>query len=114
MDAQRQPVKLLPRGSDMKGIPVVFRPQSVAYRIDRVEILNDPDRWYVEDITIGNRSQFMQPGGFPGRIFAKGSESYFHFETAQTAMDIIFYVRYVGPEPEGEVFEALLTGTEAR
>lgn len=54
--------------------------------------------WIVHDIQIGGRSQFVQAGCLPGDMFgADATESFLHFDTAQTAMDVTLIVEYVGP-----------------
>lgn len=92
---------------------VVVRPQFLAYRVEEIEICGDPGRWLVHDIRVGNRSQRMSATPpLPGSVFRKGGiMSDLRFETCQTGMDLSFDVEYVGPVPEGEVFEAVLVGT---
>ena len=51
----------------------------------------------INDVTIGNRSQFAQSGALPGDMFANNSiDSFVTFETAQTAMDVTMIVTYIG------------------
>ncbi len=92
------------------------RPQRRAFRIEEIEIDHaKPDDWEVIDVMVGRRSQRANAGPpIPGRHFAKGGIcSSMIFDTAQTAMDIDLIVRYIGANPEGEVFEATAVGTVA-
>ena len=62
--------------------------------------------WIVNDIKIGNRSQFSQAGDVPGDMFANTSiDSFVTFETAQTAMDVF---------TNGEVDRVMLVYNEFR
>jgi hypothetical protein len=95
---------------------VTARPQRRAFRIEEIEIDHaKPDDWEVLDVMVGRRSQRANAGPpIPGRHFAKGGIcSSMIFDTAQTAMDIDLIVRYIGANPEGEVFEATAVGTVA-
>jgi hypothetical protein len=70
--------------------------------------------WIINDIRIGNRSQFAQSGDIPADMFRSSSiDSFVSFETAQIAMDVVLVVTYVGANPEGEVFYASMIGTAA-
>jgi hypothetical protein len=92
---------------------VVVRPQTCAFRPEDLAIHGDRSRWMVHDIKVGNRSQFAGK-----RVPAAGTEfgpggicEHLRLETCQTAMDLTIMVEYVGPEQDGEVFEATLVGT---
>jgi hypothetical protein len=70
--------------------------------------------WLIDDIKIGNRSQFSQAGSVPADMFRSTAiDSFVSFETAQTAMDIKIVVTYVGSDPKGQPFFASLVGTAA-
>jgi hypothetical protein len=70
--------------------------------------------WLIDDIKIGNRSQFSQAGSIPGDMFLSTAiDSFVSFETAQTAMDIRIFVTYVGQIPTGQRFHASMVGTAA-
>jgi hypothetical protein len=57
----------------------------------------DASDWIINDIQIGNRSQFAQAGNVPGDMFAGGAiDSFVSFETAQVAMDIVLTATNVG------------------
>lgn len=103
-----QPMKIAPG----KSVDVIIRPQTIAYRPEDIAIHGDRARWIVHDILIGNRSQFVNKRGpAPGTEFGPGGIlEHLKLETAQTAMDIKLVVEYVGPESEGEVFEATMVG----
>lgn len=104
-----EPMKIKPG----KVVSVVARPQSCAFRPEDLAIHGDRSRWVVHDVKVGNRSQFAQKRGpVPGSEFGPGGVcEHLRLETAQTAMDIELVVEYVGPEEDGEVFEATLVGT---
>lgn len=105
-----QPMKI--KHGDVRE--VVVRPQTSAFRPEDLAIHGDRSRWMVHDILVGNRSQFVGRGGGaaagtefgPGGICEK-----LRMETCQTAMDLKVVVEYVGPETDGEVFEATMVGT---
>lgn len=91
---------------------VVARPQWQAFRVEDVEIHGDRSRWKVHDIKVGTRSQFVNheaPASGtafgPGGVLAK-----LRLETCQIGMHISMVIEYVGPEPDGETFEATFSG----
>lgn len=92
---------------------VIMRPQTLAFRPEDLTIHGDRSRWMVHDIKIGNRSQFAgKSGPAPGTEFGPGGIcEHLRLETLQTAMDLAITVEYVGPEPDGEIFEATMVGT---
>jgi hypothetical protein len=98
---------------------ITARPQRVAFRPERVFIsasgtAGGASDWIVNDIKIGNRSQFSQSGDVPGDMFANNSiDSFVSFETAQTAMDVVLVVTYVGVNTEGAAFYGAIIGTAA-
>ena len=106
-----EPMKI-PRGG---VVPVIVRPQFLAFRPEDFAIHGDRSRWMVHDIKVGNRSQFMgSHGPAAGTEFGPGGIcENLKLETVQTAMDLTLDVEYVGPEPGGEVFEATIIGTAA-
>ena len=112
-----RPVKPTPCDSDeYRAIRVISRPEAVAFRPEQLHITSPhPEHFNIVDVLIGNRTQFAQSGEIPGDMFAISAiDTFLSFETVQTAMDIEIRVRYVGPNPEGEVFEAKMIGTAAR
>ena len=103
---------------------ITSRPQRVAFRPERVFVssggvdaggapLTAAD-WIINDITIGNRSQFAQSGALPGDMFSNVAiDSFVTFETAQTAMDVVMIVTYQGPVEGGIPFYGSIIGTAA-
>lgn len=104
-----QPMKIAPG----KTFDVVARPQCVAFRPEDIAIHGVRSHWIVHDILIGSRSQFAaKRGPAPGTEFGPGGIlEHMRLETLHTAMDFILVVEYIGPEPDGEVFEATVVGT---
>ena len=108
---------ILPMGSGVSILPnatanITSRPQSMAFRPERVVIGGTPSDWIVNDIKVGNRSQFSQSGDVPGEVFAaSASDSFVSFDTVQTAMDFVMTVTYVGPNKDGEPFNCGVLGT---
>lgn len=95
-----------------KPTPVIVRPQTIALRVEEIEILGNPDEWMIADVQVGMRSQFPQSGPpLPGRLFTPDGTCYrFVTETIQTAMDFTMLVHYVGDDPEGRIFRAVAMG----
>ena len=129
---QRQPGlanrEVLPMTSGTAGIPPGFstqitaRPQRVAFRPERVFVSSygtslgggGAADWTINDIKIGNRSQFSQAGDVPGDMFATTSiDSFVTFETAQTAMDVVLIATYNGVIESGIPFYGSIVGTAA-
>lgn len=107
-DRDYRPMKIK-RG---EPISVIVRPQTIAFRPENLAIQGDPSRWLVHDIKCGNRSLFAaHHGPTCGTDFGVGGVlEKMKLETCQTAMDFAVVVEYVGPEPDGEVFEATIVG----
>ncbi len=101
---------VLPISSGMNILPgtqaqITSRPQNSAVRLRRLIIGGTPADWVVNDIRVGNRSQFSQSGDIPGELFASnamGAE--LALEVVQTSMDLVMIVTYVGSNPEGASF----------
>jgi hypothetical protein len=121
---QRAGREVLPMSVDTpiligQSAQITSRPQRVAFRPERVFISAGPtgegaNAWLVNDIKIGNRSQFSQSGYIPGDMFANVSiDSFVSFETAQTAMDIVMVVTYNGASSDGQPFFGAIIGTAA-
>ena len=95
-------------------VTVVVRPSGHAFRPDRIIIETNPGDWVINDVRIGDRSQFSQPGTIPGEVFASAAtDSFVSFETVQTAMDFAMDVIYVGAREGGAAFAGLVIGLEA-
>jgi hypothetical protein len=107
------PRKIKPVRNGGEIFDVVIRPQCLAFRPEDLAIKGDPSYWMVHDIKVGNRSQFVdRRGPAPGKEFGPGGIlEHLRLETVQTAMDLMVRVEYVGPDPEGAVFEATMVGT---
>ena len=92
---------------------VIGRPQACTFRPEDIAIHGDRLHWRVHDIQVGNRSQFAS-----NRCPAAGTEfglggilEHLRLDVVHPAMDFRLFVEYVGPEVEGEVFEATIVGT---
>ncbi len=116
--------EVLPMSTGVAILPtqsaqITARPQRVAFRPERVFISaagtsGGAADWVVNDIKIGNRSQFSQSGDVPGDMFATNAiDGFVSFETAQTAMDVVLVVTYIGLNESGCPFFASIVGTAA-
>jgi len=116
--------EVLPMSTGVAILPtqsaqITARPQRVAFRPERVFISaagtsGGAADWIVNDIKIGNRSQFSQSGDIPGDMFATNAiDGFVSFETAQTAMDVVMVVTYIGTNESGTPFYASIVGTAA-
>ncbi len=116
--------EVLPMSTGVAILPtqsaqITARPQRVAFRPERVFISSAGTTggaadWIVNDIKIGNRSQFSQSGDIPGDMFATNAiDGFVSFETAQTAMDVVMVVTYIGSNESGVPFYASIVGTAA-
>jgi len=116
--------EVLPMSTGVAILPtqsaqITARPQRVAFRPERVFISSAGTTggaadWIVNDIKIGNRSQFSQSGDIPGDMFANTAiDGFVSFETAQTAMDVVMVVTYIGSNESGVPFYASIVGTAA-
>ena len=110
---------VLPMSSGTNILPntsaqITARPQNVAFRPERLIIGGTPADWIVNDIKVGNRSQFSQSGDVPGEMFAATTiDSFVSFETVQTAMDFVVLVTFVGSSESGAPFVCGVLGTAA-
>jgi hypothetical protein len=104
---------------------ITSRPQRVAFRPERI-FVSPPiggtaglgsAGWFINDVTIGNRSQLVQAGGLPGDMFQNTSiDSFVTFETAQTSMDVVISTTLIDTafvESSGAVFYGGIIGTAA-
>jgi hypothetical protein len=93
---------------------ITSRPQAVAFRPERIIIGGTPSSWIVNDVKVGNRSQFAQSGDVPGEMFAATTiDGFVSMETVQTAMDFVMVVTFVGDNQEGAQFVCGVLGTAA-
>ena len=125
----------LPMNTGGQAVPynstaiITSRPQRVAFRPERI-FVSPPiggtaglgsAGWFINDITIGNRSQLVQAGGLPGDMFQNTSiDSFVTFETAQTSMDVVISTTLIDTAFEsivavnpGAVFYGGIIGTAA-
>jgi len=116
--------EVLPMSTGVAILPtqqaqITARPQRVAFRPERFFISaagtsGGAADWVVNDIKIGNRSQFSQSGDVPGDMFATNAiDGFVSFETAQTAMDVVVVVTYIGLNESGVPFFGSMVGTAA-
>jgi len=115
---------ILPMSTGVPILPtqsaqITGRPQTLVFKIGRFVISNAGTSggaadWIVNDIKIGNRSQFVQSGDVPGDIFANNAiDTFVRFDTAQTAMDVVVVVTYIGLNESGCPFFGAMVGTAA-
>lgn len=93
---------------------------STDFRIERF-IIEDGNTeggsadWIVNDLRIGNRSQFKQSGDIPGDLFATNAIATFvKFDSWPADATIEIDVTYIGLREDGALFGARLEGTVVR
>ena len=114
---------ILPMSSGVNILPntsaqITSRPQDVAFRPERIVIGSGggvaASDWIVNDVKVGNKSQFSQSGDVPGDLFAATTiDSFVSFATVQTAMDFVMLVTYIGTSESGAPFYCAVLGTAA-
>jgi hypothetical protein len=115
---------ILPMSTGVPILPtqsaqITGRPQTLVFKIGRFVISNAGTAggaadWIVNDIKIGNRSQFVQSGDVPGDLFATNAiDTFVRFDAAQTAMDVVVVVTYIGLNESGAPFFGAMVGTAA-
>ena len=115
---------ILPMSTGVPILPtqsaqITGRPQVLVFKIGRFVISNAGTAggaadWIVNDIKIGNQSQFVQSGDVPGDLFATNAiDTFVRFESAQTAMDVVVVVTYIGLNESGAPFFGAMVGTAA-
>ena len=115
---------ILPMSTSVPILPtqsaqITGRPQTLVFKIGRFVISNAGTAggsadWIVNDIKIGNVSQFVQSGDVPGDMFATNAiDTFVRFATAQTAMDVVVVVTYIGLNESGCPFFGAMVGTAA-
>lgn len=91
---------------------ITSRPQTGAFRPERIVVGGNPSHWIISDIKVGNQSQLAQSGDIPGEMFAfDAKDSGLRFGVVQTAMDFVIIATYVGPKEGGEPFVCGVFGT---
>jgi hypothetical protein len=115
---------ILPMSTSVPILPtqsaqITGRPQTLVFKIGRFVISNAGTSggsadWIVNDIKIGNVSQFVQSGDVPGDMFATNAiDTFVRFAPAQTAMDVVVVVTYIGLNESGCPFFGAMVGTAA-
>jgi hypothetical protein len=115
---------ILPMSTGVPILPtqsaqITGRPQTLVFKIGRFVISNAGTAggsadWIVNDIKIGNVSQFVQSGDVPGDLFATNAiDTFVRFAPAQTAMDVVVVVTYIGLNESGAPFFGAMVGTAA-
>src|SRR5512143_1505735 len=115
---------ILPMSTGVPILPtqsaqITGRPQTLVFKIGRFVISNAGTAggaadWIVNDIKIGNRSQFVQSGDVPGDLFATNAiDTFVRFDAAQTAMDVVVVTTYIGLNESGCPFFSAMLGTAA-
>lgn len=89
---------------------VTVRPQVMACRVARIEIVNsNPAHWIVNDIQIGNRHRLL-PAPIGGGTFGPSRDVRLELPVCMCAQDFRLDLRYIGPDEAGEEFQARLYG----
>ena len=113
--ARRQLLGVNSTGTIAAGATVTLtaRPQTVAFRPDRIVIpATLAPNFVVEDIKVGNSSQFVQSGGIPAEAFVQQMfDGLVEFDTVQTSQDFIMIVTNVSGAPSQ--FRAAVFGKSA-
>ena len=115
---------ILPMSTGVPILPtqsaqITGRPQTLVFKIGRFVISNAGTAggsadWIVNDIKIGNVSQFVQSGDVPGDMLATNAiDTFVRFAPAQTAMDVVVVVTYIGLNESGCPFFGAMVGTAA-
>ena len=115
---------ILPMSTGVPILPtqsaqITGRPQTLVFKIGRFVVSNAGTAggsadWIVNDIKIGNVSQFVQSGDVPGDMFATNAiDTFVRFAPAQTAMDVVVVVTYIGLNESGCPFFGAMVGTAA-
>ena len=115
---------ILPMSTGVPILPtqsaqITGRPQTLVFKIGRFLISNAGTAggaadWIVNYIKIGNVSQFVQSGDVPGDMFSNNAiDTFVRFAPAQTAMDVVVVVTYIGLNESGCPFFGAMVGTAA-
>lgn len=90
---------------------IVVQPQT-GFRPDHLVIpIAIASLFVIEDIWIGQASQFVGNGGLSAQLFSSDAiNPPLNLDAAMPGMEIRFRVRYVGDDPRGARFTAALTG----
>lgn len=95
-----------------QSVQITARPMRGPFRPERLFISGVAADWIINDIVIGNQSQFAQTGDIPGEMFAVSAiDTFAVFDTVQTTMDIRLVATYIGSNQAGEMFRGAFIGT---
>lgn len=105
--AEQQAPDQLPSAAEIVVQPqTTFRPERLVIPITIAAL------FVIEDIRIGQASQFVGAGGLSAQLFSSDAiNPPLHLDAAMPGIDIRFRVRYVGDDPRGARFTAALIGT---
>ncbi len=101
---------VLPMSSGVNILPntsaqITSRPQTVAFRPERMIIGGNAGDWIINDIRINGKSQLRRGTDIPGEMFSATTiDSIVSFETVQVAMDFVVLVTFVGASDSGAPF----------
>jgi len=69
--------------------------------------------WLIHDVLVDGRTQFSQPGGVPGDMFATNAiDGFVSWSEAREKIEMI--VEYIGADPDGVAFYASVVGGSSR
>jgi len=93
------------------AVDIVVMPQRT-FRAERLVVpAAIAPMFVIEEIRIGGAHQFAATGGVPAKLFSPDIiDGYMHLDVAPVGTEIRFRVRYVGSDPRGARFFALLLG----
>lgn len=94
------------------SVEITSRPENTAFRPERIIIGGHPEHWIVNDVKIGNISQFAQSGDVPGEMFSSGAiDCFLRMGPVGMTQGFTVVATYIGPEPDGEPFVCGVLGT---
>lgn len=94
-------------------IPGDFR-REFDFRAEQI-VISDADNWLINDIKVGNLSQFAQCGDIPGVAFSASSvDALFDLAIVRPVMDVVMTVTRVGGDLSGAPFVCSISGNAVR
>lgn len=94
--ARRQVLPMASTGTVAAGasVTITSRPQSIAFKPERVVIPSTIAALFtVDDIKVGNKSQFVQSGSLPGEAFLPTLfDGQMEMDTVQTSQDFVMQI----------------------
>lgn len=93
------------------AVEIVVQPQT-AFRAERLVVpIAIASLFVIENIRIGRVAQFAGEGGVPAQLFSSEAiDTVVRFDTAAPGTEIRFRVRYIGDDPVGVRFTAVMIG----